>query len=106
MSYLSGRRAHAIALAALLIGAIYAAADGVRADSDRWRSEWPRTDFSKYGIPLSEIRSGGLRKDGIPSIDVPRFERLELGKALGWAARVDAKEPVIALSIGSDARAY
>jgi hypothetical protein len=30
-------------------------------------------DFSKHSIPLYEIYSGGLPKDGIPSIDNPKF---------------------------------
>jgi hypothetical protein len=30
-------------------------------------------DFSEYSIPLNEIQSGGQSKDGIPSIDRPRF---------------------------------
>lgn len=78
----------------------------LHADPARWRSEWPRTDFSKHGVPFSEIRSGGPPKDGIPSIDAPRFERLERGKVQGWIARLGDNEPVIALSIGGDARAY
>jgi hypothetical protein len=96
----------AIALSLLLVGAIHVRVDDAAADPRRWRSEWPRTDFSKHSISLAEIRSGGPRKDGIPSIDAPRFERLELGLARGWTSRLNDKEPVIALSIGGDARAY
>jgi Protein of unknown function (DUF3179) len=68
--------------------------------------EWPRTDFSKHGVPFAEIRSGGPPKDGIPAIDAPRFERLARGKPMGWSAALGDTEPVIALSIGDDARAY
>jgi hypothetical protein len=76
------------------------------ADPSAWRSEWPRTDFSKHSVALVEIKSGGPRKDGIPAIDAPRFERLAGGKPTGWTAALGDTEPVIALSIGDDARAY
>jgi hypothetical protein len=76
------------------------------ADPASWRADWPRTDFSQHAVPLEEIRSGGPPKDGIPSIDKPRFEQLNDGTAAGWAARIGNAEPVISLVIGSDARAY
>jgi hypothetical protein len=76
------------------------------ADPARWRSEWPRTDFSRHHVPFAEIKSGGPPKDGIPAIDAPRFERLIGGKPTGWSAALGDTEPVIALSIGDDARAY
>jgi hypothetical protein len=106
MSSVIGERSRALALLFVLVAATDLGVDGAAADPRAWRSEWPQTDFARHGVPLSEIRSGGPRRDGIPSIDRPRFERLELGKARGWATRLDDKEPVIALSIGSDARAY
>jgi len=68
--------------------------------SGTWRAEWPDTDFTKRTIDLSEIRSGGPPKDGIPSIDDPQFI------PTAEAADLTATEPVIALSIGGDARAY
>ena len=34
---------------------------------------WPNTDFSRKSIDLSEVRSGGPPKDGIPSIDSPKY---------------------------------
>jgi len=73
---------------------------------DYWRAEWPRTDFSQHTVPLSEIKSGGPAKDGIPSIDNPRFEKLVGGKAVGWINRLADVEPVISLVVGRDARAY
>ena len=76
------------------------------ANPDSWRAEWPRTDFSKHTVPLVEIKSGGPSKDGIPSIDDPRFEQLANGKADGWAARLTDTEPVISLTVRGDARAY
>ncbi len=50
---------------------------------------------------MSEIRSGGPSRDGIPSIDEPVFETVaDLADAL-----VDS-EPVMSLEIDGDARAY
>jgi len=34
---------------------------------------WPRTDFSRKTVDLTEIQSGGPPKDGIPAIDRPHF---------------------------------
>jgi hypothetical protein len=76
------------------------------ADPIGWRLEWRRTDFSKHSVPLAEIKSGGPAKDGIPSIDMPRFERLDRGRPVGWSAGLGDTEPVIAVFIDGDARAY
>lgn len=84
-------------LAAVLCASV-AAAD---AQSDDLRREWPKTDFSKRTVDLVEIESGGPPKDGIPAIDRPRFESTNL--APPW---LKPKEPVVALRIGPEARAY
>jgi len=76
------------------------------ADPIGWRLEWSRTDFSKHSVPFAGIKSGGPPKDGIPAVDAPRFERLAGGNATGSIAALGDTEPVIALSIGEDARAY
>ena len=96
----------AIAFGALLGAATAAGLGTALADPVSWRSEWPRTDFSRHNVPFAEIRSGGPPKDGIPSIDAPRFERMQLGNPTGWSGALGDNEPVIALSIGDDARAY
>src|SRR5262249_61423058 len=83
------------ALAAMTVGR-------AMAEPFSWRAEWPHTDFSQHTVPLEEIRSGGPRKDGIPAIDMPRFERLNGGAASGWATRIGNAEPVISLSIGGE----
>ena len=63
--------------------------------------QWPKTDFTKTSVDLTEIQSGGPKKDGIPAIDDPKFvSSAEAGK---WIA---PKEPVISLEIGGKARAY
>ncbi|MGD9702891.1 MAG: DUF3179 domain-containing protein [Ilumatobacteraceae bacterium] len=51
-------------------------------------------------VPLSELRSGGPPPDGIPSIDEPRFL-----PAAGVDFLAD-NEPVMAVDVGGDARAY
>jgi Protein of unknown function (DUF3179) len=106
MASFVGNLSGLIALMALFGVSVDAGLGTLLADPISWRLEWPRTDFSKHGVPFAEIRSGGPPKDGIPAIDTPRFERLARGKPMGWSAALGDTEPVIALSIGDDARAY
>jgi Protein of unknown function (DUF3179) len=100
------RLARLIALTAIFGVPMDAAFGTLLADPISWRLEWRRTDFSKRSVPLAEIKSGGPAKDGIPAIDMPRFERLDRGRPAGWSAGLSDTEPVIALSIDGDARAY
>jgi uncharacterized protein DUF3179 len=93
-------------LLTVLVGLLGLARNVAAAGPENWRVEWPRTDFAKHLVPFTEIRSGGPPKDGIPSIDAPRFEQLRDGRASGWAAHIADIEPVISLVIGADARAY
>lgn len=72
----------------------------------RFSNAWPNTDFSSVEIPADEILSGGPPRDGIPSIDDPRFVRLKNGRAGEWASRLRDREPVISIEIAGDARAY
>jgi hypothetical protein len=72
----------------------------------RFRWEWPKTDFARHRVPPDEIVAGGPPRDGIPSIDRPKYATLEGGKATGWLADLDPQEPVISLSINGDVRAY
>lgn len=65
-----------------------------------WRSEWPKTDFSKHSVDYQEIIGGGPPRDGIPSIDMPSFE--PLADVSGYRG----SEPVIGLEINGDRRAY
>lgn len=62
-------------------------------------SEWD-TDFSLHTVPYSEIRFV-IPRDNIPSIDSPAF--VSPDEAAEWLADV---EPVVALEIEGDARAY
>jgi hypothetical protein len=59
------------------------------------------TNWNRHTIEYDELLSGGPPRDGIPSIDEPRFIPAE--EAAEWLA---GNEPVIALEIGGDARAY
>lgn len=59
------------------------------------------TDFSKHSVPYSEILSGGPPKDGIPSIDAPKFQSTR--EADEW---LSDREPVVFVKVGDDARAY
>jgi hypothetical protein len=68
---------------------------------ERFGFEWPNTDFSKVSIDPDEVISGGPGKDGIPSIDDPQFVSTQEA-----AEFLDEREPVIALEIGGEARAY
>jgi hypothetical protein len=106
MASFVGNLSGLIALMALFGVSVDAGLGTLLADPVSWRLEWPRTDFSKHGVPFAEIKSGGPPRDGIPAIDAPRFERLARGKPMGWSAALGDTEPVIALSIGDDARAY
>ncbi len=60
-----------------------------------------KTDWSKRSIDRDELMSGGPPKDGIPSINHPRF--VSINEAGRWLA---SQEPVIALAIEGVARAY
>jgi len=71
--------------------------------SDRLRnltSDW-NTNWDLHTIDYGDVLSGGPPRDGIPSIDDPTF--VSTAEAEEWLADV---EPVIALEINGDARAY
>ena len=59
------------------------------------------TDWSKHSIEYRELLSGGPPRDGIPPIDRPKF--IDNQQAEQWLAPND---PVIALELNGDARAY
>jgi hypothetical protein len=83
------------------VGAVLAALAGVAvANPSWWKSEWQRTDFTKHSVDLDDIISGGVRKDGIPSIDAPTFV------AVAEVDNLGETEPVIAVSINGESRAY
>ena len=65
-----------------------------------WAATWPNTDFSKSSVDFDEILWGGVPKDGIRSIENPRFV------AASDVTDLAETEPVIGLIINGDARAY
>jgi len=71
----------------------------VRAQAESWQAEWPNTDFSHTAVDLAEIMSGGPSRDGIPSIDDPKFA------AVG-EVDLPGNEPVLSVQVGDNARAY
>ena len=89
-------------LTALLTAAALTLATSAGATPERWRAEWPDTDFSQTTIAdWSEIRSGGPPKDGIPALSDPGF------LPVAEETRLDDREPVIAVEIdGATPRAY
>lgn len=80
-----------ITLAALLIALITASTHAGQL----------RTDFTKHLVPLEDIIPGGPPPDGIPAIDRPAF--VAPAAADAW---LKPMEPVLALEVNGDARAY
>ncbi len=77
-----------------------ASAGAAQAAGERWRQQWPNTDFDNTSIDLADIFSGGPPRDGIPSIDDPQF------KPVAEIDDLPDREPVIGVSINGDTRAY
>ena len=63
-------------------------------------SSW-NTNWELHSVSYDEFLSGGPPRDGIPSIDNPTF--VSIAEADEWLVGV---EPVVALEINGDARAY
>jgi hypothetical protein len=59
------------------------------------------TNFCLHSVDYNEILSGGPPPDGIPPLDDPNFDSIAEGDS--WLADV---QPVIALAVGDEARAY
>jgi hypothetical protein len=73
--------------------------------SPRERTISALSDPAAGGLPRplvdpAEILSAGPSPDGIPAIDHPRFER---ARGVSW---LRDREPVLALTVGTDSRAY
>lgn len=65
-----------------------------------WTEEWPDMDFTNTAVHFGEIQSGGPTKDGIASIDTPKFAPIQAVKT------IPGTEPVITLSIGKETKVY
>lgn len=72
----------------------------VQADPAQWKREGWVTDFSRSTIDFANVLSGGPPKDGIPSYDDPSF------KPASQDTSIVGLEPVVALEIDGQARAY
>lgn len=59
------------------------------------------TDFSIHSVPYDEILSGGPPKDGIPSIDSPKF--VSINEADEW---IDDVEPIIQVERNGRVKGY
>ncbi len=102
LPFISNNRGAKYILGAVIIGILFFVAFGGGGGSTlMWRFEWPNTDFDRTSIDFGEIMSGGPPKDGIPSIDDPRF-----GSVADVAGQVAASEPVITVVIDGEAKAY
>jgi hypothetical protein len=100
---LGGKRIGQLALAGLVaVVVLWWAAGSSSANPEYWKRDWPKTDFSKASVPFGEILSGGPPKDGIPAVDHPIFVPVtEIA-----AGSIADTEPVIAVSLNGDTRAY
>ncbi|MFK7794896.1 MAG: DUF3179 domain-containing protein [Gammaproteobacteria bacterium] len=63
--------------------------------------DWVNTDFSHASVELSGMIEGGPGKDGIRSIEQPKFETIESGEQ--W---LDDREPVVVFTSEKESRAY
>jgi hypothetical protein len=70
------------------------------AGPEGWIHEGWKTDFSRSSVQFDEIISGGPPRDGIPSIDDPKFV------GASEAKDIEDREPVIQFGLGDDVRAY
>jgi Protein of unknown function (DUF3179) len=70
--------------------------DALRVDASGWE-----TDFAKHSVPLSEFASGGPPRDGIPPVDQPKPTTQT--EADEW---LSDREPVLAVEVGDEVRAY
>ena len=66
-----------------------------------WRSIGWTTNFEISLVRFDEIFSGGVPRDGIPPIDDPKFT--DFAEAVQFVA---GREPVVALRVNGEARAY
>ncbi len=101
MPFLFARKWTGIAAMAIASALFIAATATGQANPTFWKLEWPETDFTRHSVPLDEIFSGGVPRDGIPPIYVPRFSSIDAASHLYVGT-----EPVITVAIDGQARAY
>ena len=94
----------AVAVVSLLVVASCQDGGGVndsRNERVRQVSAGWNTDWSRHSVELSAFGAGGPLRDGIPSIDDPKF--VSIADAREWLA---GNEPVLVIAINGVARAY
>ncbi len=91
---------NALAAGILFFVQIAGAEPGIANKNSRRLPGW-RTNTQKRIIALDELQSGGPGKNGIPSINKPKFVAAD--RARRWLKPV---EPVISLSLNGRAKAY
>lgn len=79
---------------------VFALGSAVAANNPFLERMWPKTNFENRSIELIEFINGGPGKDGIPSIDDPRF------LPVSDEDRLADREPVMVVEINGDHRAY
>ena len=93
------RRSWLAPLAGLLMATLATAALAQPIPGE-WQRQFPLTDWERAGVDLREIQSGGPPRDGIPSIDAPRFAPVATVEGLADTA------PVMSIELDGVARAY
>ena len=84
-----------------LVAAVLVVMTGpAHADPSVWKRFWPNTDFEKHAVEYNTILWGGVPKDGIRSIEDPKFF------PASEVTDLQPTEPVIGLIVDGDARAY
>ena len=89
-----------VALLTLLPGVLIATIAGAQIQQFP-RGEFPLTQYERGSVDIDEILTGGPPRDGIPAIDEPDF--ISVDNASQWLGGI---EPVIALSLDGQTRAY
>ncbi len=84
----------------VFLAAVTVPAAQIMANPESWSREGWKTDFSRAAVRFDEIISGGPPRDGIPSIDNPKFA------SASEVADIGDREPVIQFGLGGDTRAY
>ncbi len=79
----------------------YECGDPFNGERPSFSTSFWKTDFCQHSVDYSEIFSGGPPPDGIPAIDRPEF--VDVASADEW---LEDSEPVIALTVGKETRAY
>jgi Protein of unknown function (DUF3179) len=91
-----------IAVGTIIVGTNFGSFPTISSiDTEQTRTESSENSESKNIVPLDEIVSGGPPRDGIPSIDKPKFVSVEEADKI-----LQDADQVVGLNINGDIRAY